>query len=992
MLKSTLNLFIFALVIAGLLLAGQEFVPQLSIAKYNKNCVWVLTFICFVSLINLNRNKHIKSEKLVWQFFLFAFTSNILLALLPTAEFAIKTQFLLQDYRYLLFYLLILMALEVQPNKGLVPITKMAIGIIPRGVFILVCFSYFIILPANFSPDIYITKIPSHYFYVIVNALLIVQLIYNLQYAANSYWRHIYLGLTISAVFLLIHHSLIFIPTDKLNLRFQSVFLMFSLLLFLATSLIGKTNTEKNLNIKQHTVFPLYTILFLVLLPLIHLFATHFDLIFIVNNIGQTLLISTLLVFAFVYFFRLIKIQQTHYHKMNLRFKHQQEVNSHLISEIEALTDEITYSEERAIVGVSNNAILTCNTQGKILSANPAAVKLFQRLEDELIHCNSNELFVEHDEMRQFFNFESNLHSLQRHERGISKECLALRSDQHQFPVQAELQWAQRAEQPLVVLTFIDLTSRKLAEQKNLESKDNFIANISHELRTPLTIINGIIDHQLGTTTNNQEIVDLTTAKRNGLRLVRMVEQLLELSRLADTPPLEKITYPLASLMKMPLSSFSRLAKQNGVTFDYKLPAELWIECDAQGFEKILFNLLANAIKYTPSGGQVKVEIVKKYSEIFINIIDSGIGINSDMHDKIFQRFQRADEVMNKSTFGVGIGLSLVNELVKIHGWRLNLASKEGKGSRFTLVIPAIQEPKNQLAIPPGMSEQEVSSLIIPQTPHLSKSKNHSQHMVLVIEDNIDMQSHIKRVIEQQHHCIIADSAETGIELALATIPDIIVCDLMLPGIDGFAALTALKENELTCHIPVVLLTARGDLDSRISGFELKADEYLSKPFNQQELLVRINSLIDNRMKLKSIHLANALKDQQQNTKIATLNKAIDLTSHDTPKTTQTDKFLIKLAEITSKKYAQMDFDIQLLAKELAVSERQLQRKVKMLLDISPNNYIKEFRLVKAKERLLKGEQVGQVALAVGFSSQTYFGRCFKEVYHCTPKQYQKEH
>jgi len=320
------------------------------------------------------------------------------------------------------------------------------------------------------------------------------------------------------------------------------------------------------------------------------------------------------------------------------------------------------------------------------------------------------------------------------------------------------------------------------------------------------------------------------------------------------------------------------------------------------------------------------------------------------------------------------------------------LISEEGAGSRFTLVIPTSQQKSAQTEIPHSFSEQEVGSLIVQQPKEQITKNKSSQQVVLVIEDNADMQTHIKRVIEQQHHCILADSGESGIELALSTIPDIIVCDLMLPGIDGFATLSALKEHELTNHIPVVMLTARGDLDSRISGFELKADEYLSKPFNQQELLVRINSLIENRKQLKTIHQAHAKKDLQNNNKKDTLDTAIELSTEADICETQTDKFLIKLAEVTSLLYTNMDLDIHLLAKELAVSERQLQRKLKTLLDISPNNYIKEFRLEKAKERLVNGEQIGQVALAVGFTSQTYFGRCFKESFDCTPKQYQKLH
>ncbi|SFD32090.1 ATP-binding protein [Pseudoalteromonas denitrificans] len=996
MLKTIRSLLIFIFLGFSILGLNKLFLSEAQFLPAASFLIQALSLACLLALVNLLRLNYTKSEKLFWQFLLLAITSSVILNFFPLDGFNQKNQLLINDYSYLLFYLFSITALAMNPNLGVMPISKIAVGLIPRSIFIVACFSYFIILPANFSPSSYISYLPSHYFYILIDILIIIQILYHLRYTVNHYWKWVYICLCLAFFTLTISHVLGIYkrlnPSEISFLSYQYSLITLGLILILGASLLLKeVNKNSDTSIKTN-ILPSYNIIFFMALPIIHILAIELKPVFLIENLGQSLITLFMLLISFIYLYRLIQLQQKKNSKIIQKLTQQQEINQHLISEITHLNTQITYSEEKAIVRASNNAILTCDTQGKILSANPAAVQLFQRLEDELIQCNASDLFVADDEMKLFFNFQSNLHSLQRNEIGISKECIALRSDLNVFPVQAELQWAERAEQPLVVLTFIDLTSRKLTEQKNLESKDNFIANISHELRTPLTIINGIIDHQLTSTTHQSEIIDLTTAKRNGLRLVRMVEQLLELSRLADTPPIEKLTYSLKSLMNMPLTSFSRLATQSHLTFDFNITEDAYIECDAQSFEKIIFNLLSNAIKYTPKGGTVKVEVYAEHNEIFINVIDTGIGINSNLHDKIFQRFHRADEVMNKGTFGVGIGLSLVNELVKIHGWRLNLISEEGVGSRFTLVIPVSSQPQNEHIIPHSISEQEVSSLIIQQPQEQTIKKPHSQQVVLVIEDNADMQTHIKRVIEQQHHCIITDTGENGIELAKTTIPDIIVCDLMLPGIDGFATLTALKEHELTNHIPVILLTARGDLDSRISGFELKADEYLSKPFNQQELLARINSLIENRKQLKTIHLSHALKNQQKTNKKEALDNAIELSTDKSQLMSQTDKFLVKLAHITSELYTNMDLDIHILSKELAVSERQLQRKLKTLLDMSPNNYIKEFRLGKAKERLLNGEQIGQVALTVGFTSQTYFGRCFKERFSCTPKQYQKEH
>jgi DNA-binding response OmpR family regulator len=262
---------------------------------------------------------------------------------------------------------------------------------------------------------------------------------------------------------------------------------------------------------------------------------------------------------------------------------------------------------------------------------------------------------------------------------------------------------------------------------------------------------------------------------------------------------------------------------------------------------------------------------------------------------------------------------------------------------------------------------------------------------VLVIEDNLDMQNHIKRVVEQQHHCLLAMSGEQGLLIAEEYIPDLIVCDIMLTGIDGFEVLKQLKENELTSHIPVILLTARSDLDSRLHGLNLQADEYLSKPFNQQELLIRIENLIENRKLLQQNYLHKFRDYQKEQQKESSVKKVSQLTPSESAILSVDEKFIEKLETIVAKMYLETDLGIQDLASNMAMSERQLQRKMKVTLGTTPNNFIKEFRLAKAKILLQNGSKIGRIALDVGFSSQTYFGRCFKESFNCTPKQYQQQ-
>ena len=980
----------------------------LSISAENLSnfALFSLQIICSAFLFFCFKQNTSRSFKLFWQYLLLAVLAVLASKLLNSSPENISEQ-LYQDFASLFIYFFILLAIETNPHLSNVPLNKYISGRVPAVFFTLICFCYFVLLPAEFSEEIYQTTKPSLLFHLLINALIITRLILCLLSCKDNFWRYTFALLSWSAGILLISNISAFINdhstllTTSHYLSQLILFLPYSLLIFAAN--ITLVTTKLPAPVEKENSPELYILLLMLIPTAIHLYGHEQRLFYAVNSNLQSIVILLWLFggAALLSSIAITRRAQTKKLKQNLQSEEQQlQQLNHLNSE---LTDALINSEDKAIVNASNNAILTTSITGEILSANPAAVQMFQSLEQELKGVSVSTLFSEKDEMHYFFDFQSNVYSLQRKDLGISVECISLRCDNTEFPAQAELQWADRAEHPLIVITFINLSARKHAEKQALELKDKFIANISHEFRTPLTIINGIIDRYITKASDESETEDLTTAKRNGLRLVRMVEQLLELSRLSDNPQLSLSTYRLNTLMMMPVDSFSRLATQSNLTFSSNIPDDLWLECDGQAFEKIIFNLLANAIKYTPKGGSVQVNAYLEQETIIVDIIDSGIGISKDSQDKIFERFQRADDVKNQATFGVGIGLSLVNELVKAHGWRISLISEQGHGSKFSLSIPLASANDVEAEMSMSLSENEVSSLLIEQRSVSSNQNNHSQQVVLVIEDNVDMQSHIKQVIEQQHHCILASSGELGLQLAQEYIPDLIVCDLMLTGIDGFEVLTQLKQDDMTAHIPVILLTARSDLESRLQGLNLNADEYLSKPFNQHELLTRIQSLITNRQQLqksylqkfnhqqkverKNISQKNASNLTQETTE---QSNASNLTQETTEQSNADDKFLYKLEALIAEHYTDQELDISLLAKELAMSERQFQRKIKVILGTTPNNFIKEFRLKKAQELLVSGAQIGRIALDVGFSSQTYFGRCFKESFNCTPKQYQQ--
>ncbi len=946
----------------------------------------ILLFFCFKKYTS-------RSFKLFWQY-LFLATIVVIASNFFNGTPTSFNQQLYQDFASLFIYFFILLAIETNPHLSNVPLNKYISGRVPAIFFTLICFCYFILLPAEFSDQIYQTSKPSLLFQLLINTLIIAKLILCLLNCKDNFWRYTFILLSLSAGFLLIGNINAFIQSNSTlisskSYSLQLIPLLPYFLLILTANITLKATKLPTATEKENSP-ELYILLLMFIPTAIHLYGYEQNLFYHVNSNLQSIIILFWLFVGSILLSSIAITRRSQTKKLKKNLLTQKNQHQQLNKLNKELADALINSEYKAIVNVSNNAILTTSIKGEILSANPAAVQMFQSFEQELKGISVSNLFSEKDEMHFFFDFQSNVYSLQRKDLGISVECISLRSDRTEFPAQAELQWAYRAEQPLIVITFINLSARKHAEKQALELKDKFIANISHEFRTPLTIINGIIDRYIAKTSDEQENEDFTTAKRNGLRLVRMVEQLLELSRLSDNPQLSLSTYRLKTLMMMPVDSFSRLASQSNLSFSSNIPDDLWLDCDGQAFEKIIFNLLANAIKYTPKGGSVQVNAYLEEDTIILDVIDSGIGISKDSQDKIFDRFQRADDVKNQATFGVGIGLSLVNELVKAHGWRISLISERGHGSKFSLSLPLAPANDVETEIEISVSENEVTSLLTEQRSATSNQANHSQQVVLVIEDNLDMQSHIKQVIEQQHHCILAGSGELGLQLAQEYIPDLIVCDLMLTGIDGFEVLTQLKQDEMTAHIPVILLTARSDLESRLQGLNLNADEYLSKPFNQHELLTRIQSLITNRQQLQKSYLQKFTDDQKTERKTTSQKNVAKLTQGPIEQNSLDDKFLHKLESLIAKHYTDPDLDISLLAKELAMSERQFQRKIKVILGTTPNNFIKEFRLKKAQALLMSGSQIGRIALDVGFSSQTYFGRCFKESFNCTPKQYQQ--
>ena len=642
-----------------------------------------------------------------------------------------------------------------------------------------------------------------------------------------------------------------------------------------------------------------------------------------------------------------------------------------LLQQAQSLKDQA--ASNKAILETTDNAIFTLDLKGKILSCNPAASRLLGMEQNALVNANFIDVTHTEGELIRYFTYQSYQRKIDAQDAGIEIEALITDKQGKQIPVHATLSKEQNNSEGLLVVSLVNISEQKQAEQDAHNLKDQFTANISHEFRTPLTIINGVLDNLLSQDDLTVHSEQLESAKRNSMRMIRMVEQLLELSRIANDP------LPLAPLNVQPevnfvCSSFLEIAKNKRIEFEIDISVDAWVEGNSQALEKILFNLLSNAFKYTEQG-KVSVKLRQLEDSIQLSVQDTGIGMNEEQLGLIFERFHRVDNQTTQTVHGVGIGLALVKELCEAMRWSIQVSSSLDKGTNFTVAMPRATEPQDPQTFEVSQATQtSIAAELLDTQPQSDKNKQlKSKHSVLIIEDNQDMQSHINDILSPFHQCLIASTGEEGLRLATDYLPDIVVSDVMMPGISGFDVLKSLKSSELTSHIPVILLTARGDSASKIRGLEGEADDYLSKPFDAEELRLRVNNQLNSRQKLQ-----HKLANQWQQNMPTETEPAIE------------DKFLVRLDNVFEQCYKDCEFSMMDLANEMSMSDRQVQRKVKSLLDISPLEALKQFRLKKAKVLLESGDQIGIVAQSCGFASQSYFGRCFKEKFGLTPKAFQQ--
>ena len=518
------------------------------------------------------------------------------------------------------------------------------------------------------------------------------------------------------------------------------------------------------------------------------------------------------------------------------------------------------------------------------------------------------------------------------------------------------------------------LMKRRIEEEAN-KAKLQFFTNISHELRTPLTLIADPVNYIIhDDNLNSQQRSMLQIVQRNVLVLTQLVSEILDFRKVQNGKmELRLSDFNLAESMKQWIKLFSASAQKKHIAISMDAPDTIMLRADQDKIERICYNLLSNALKYTSEGGEITLTAKEENGRVMISVADNGCGISSDELPYIFDRFYQAKNAGR----GTGIGLAIVKAFTELHHGEVSATSIEGKGSTFTIHIPVRQkgEVTNQ---PTEKIEQLVEPSSAEEVPNQARHIDEliqpyqtDKPEVLIIDDNIDIRTYLRSVLSEKYNVSEAADGKVGLELARKIVPDIVLSDIMMPVMDGLAFCQQLKTDKAISHIPVILLTARSLDEQRAEGYEHGADAYLSKPFSLRLLLSRIDNLIESRKKLNQTWSKGVEDDE-----IGNISNEID------------KSFLKQLRKIIQENLANSDLSVEQIGDEIGLSRVQLYRKVKALTGYSPVEIVRKARLTRARHLLQTTERtVSEVAYAVGFSTPSYFSKCYKDEFGESPKK-----
>lgn len=567
-------------------------------------------------------------------------------------------------------------------------------------------------------------------------------------------------------------------------------------------------------------------------------------------------------------------------------------------------------------------------------------------------------------------------------------------------------------------------------EQQISDIKLRFFTNISHELRTPLTLIAGPVEQVLK---NDKLPADareqLVVVERNTNRMLRLVNQILDFRKIQNKKMKMQVQQlDIVSFVRKIMDNFESVAEEHHIDFLFQTEKEvLYLWVDADKFEKIVFNLLSNAFKYTPNGKMITVFIQEDENSVSVGVQDQGIGIAENKRKSLFVRFEN---LVDKNLFNqasTGIGLSLVKELVEMHKATIAVDSHLGEGSCFRVDFlkgkehfdKAVEFILNDGEIPVQMdhivdiagssfqaemvqtdSEEEIFDDI---SVALKKEmgERDSKELMLLVEDNLELRVFLRSIFSSIYRVVEAANGVEGLNKALKYLPDIIISDVMMPEKDGIEMTRELRVDMTTSHIPIILLTAKTTIESKLEGLEYGADDYITKPFSATYLQARVENLLVQRKKLQSFY-----RDSLMHINIST-SQEIPVSTTDmmaaeeqqteqktvVPEMSSNDrKFMDKLVELMEQNMDNGELVVDDLVRELAVSRSVFFKKLKTLTGLAPIEFIKEMRIKRAAQLIETGEfNMTQISYMVGINDPRYFSKCFKAQVGMTPTEYREK-
>lgn len=530
----------------------------------------------------------------------------------------------------------------------------------------------------------------------------------------------------------------------------------------------------------------------------------------------------------------------------------------------------------------------------------------------------------------------------------------------------------------------VEILKREKLEELN-RAKLRFFTNISHEFRTPLTLIISPLEQILKKGTNQSFNKQFSVMLNNARRMLRLINQLLDFRKIeGGAMELKAECADIVDFIKNVAHAFEEHAIEKNISLAIDTAVEtymLWFDPDKM--DKVLFNLLSNAFKFTPARGKVLISIrhgiiLKEPSNHIsftgISVTDTGPGISEKDLPYIFERFYQGENSQLQS--GSGIGLALSKSFVEMHRGTISVSSSPGE-TTFQILIP---EGDLHLSTAQKTAGSLVS-VIQPEQEHLPEHADESLQVknkptVLLIEDHAELRSYIEEECREYFAFYSASDGAEGYEMAIDILPDLIISDIMMPGMDGYQFCRKVKVNMLTSHIPVILLTSKTSTDNQIRGYESGADAYIPKPFRIDQLIATANSIIENRIRLREKFNAGKILSEMP------------------VKNTADDKFLQKVTDLVNNNLNEVDFGVQQLSREIGISRVHLHRKLKAIANVNPNEFIKSIRLQQALILLQRKEfTISEVCYKVGFNSPAYFSSCFRSYYHMSPSEYlEKNH